>query len=196
MSGITTDIKGYNLFVYCFNNPVNMVDYTGNWPEWFEKALEWTDENVVTPAKNFMDDVKEDIEAYDTSNTDAKRVLESNYFSNYNDTFVIRIPTGNAFSFGIIFLGKEVTRDWVVNHEYGHKVQLDQMGVLNYATEIALPSVTAFLVDINGNLPFDYYSSPWEAGADYYGGVERNSFNDPWSEEDGKYKYLINIFLK
>ena len=31
-------VNGYNLFVYCFNNPVNMDDPTGNWPKWLEKA--------------------------------------------------------------------------------------------------------------------------------------------------------------
>lgn len=29
---------GYNLFAYCFNNPVNMGDSSGNWPKWMEKA--------------------------------------------------------------------------------------------------------------------------------------------------------------
>ena len=27
-------VQGYNLFAYCMNNPVNMSDPTGNWPEW------------------------------------------------------------------------------------------------------------------------------------------------------------------
>ncbi len=26
------------MFAYCLNNPVNMADYTGNWPEWVTKA--------------------------------------------------------------------------------------------------------------------------------------------------------------
>ena len=34
ISGVGGDIKGYNLFAYCFNNPVNMSDPTGNWPSW------------------------------------------------------------------------------------------------------------------------------------------------------------------
>ena len=28
----------YNLYAYCFNNPVNMTDSLGNWPDWVETA--------------------------------------------------------------------------------------------------------------------------------------------------------------
>ena len=28
------NINGYNLFAYCFNNPVNLSDTTGHWPSW------------------------------------------------------------------------------------------------------------------------------------------------------------------
>lgn len=31
-------MNGYDLFAYCFNNPVNMEDQTGNWPKWLEKV--------------------------------------------------------------------------------------------------------------------------------------------------------------
>ncbi len=34
ISGVGSEIRGYNLFVYCFNNPINMKDSTGNWPRW------------------------------------------------------------------------------------------------------------------------------------------------------------------
>ena len=39
------DVLGYNLFAYCFNNPVNMADSTGQWPKWLTGAL-----NVVSGA--------------------------------------------------------------------------------------------------------------------------------------------------
>ncbi len=32
-------IQGYNLFAYCFNNPINMADETGDWPSWVKKAV-------------------------------------------------------------------------------------------------------------------------------------------------------------
>ena len=31
-------ILGNNMFTYCFNNPVNASDNTGNWPQWVETA--------------------------------------------------------------------------------------------------------------------------------------------------------------
>jgi RHS repeat-associated protein len=34
MSSVGGDIRGYNLYAYCFNNPVNMSDPTGCWPTW------------------------------------------------------------------------------------------------------------------------------------------------------------------
>ena len=33
------NIRGYNLFAYCFNNPVNMDDPTGEWPKWLSGAI-------------------------------------------------------------------------------------------------------------------------------------------------------------
>ena len=32
IAGVGGDIRGYNLFAYCMNDPVNMSDHTGHWP--------------------------------------------------------------------------------------------------------------------------------------------------------------------
>ena len=39
IAGAGGELKGYNLFSYCMNNPVNMTDEDGNWPKWLGKAI-------------------------------------------------------------------------------------------------------------------------------------------------------------
>lgn len=39
LADIGGDIRGYNLFAYCMNNPVNMSDPDGNWPKWATKVV-------------------------------------------------------------------------------------------------------------------------------------------------------------
>ena len=38
MSGTNGSLQGFNLYVYCFNNPVMYTDPNGNWPEWATKV--------------------------------------------------------------------------------------------------------------------------------------------------------------
>ena len=40
VAGIGGDVRGSNLFEYCFNNPVNMSDPGGNWPKWVSGLLD------------------------------------------------------------------------------------------------------------------------------------------------------------
>ena len=39
IAGVGGDVLGYNMFAYCFNNPVNMSDPSGNWPKWATKLV-------------------------------------------------------------------------------------------------------------------------------------------------------------
>ena len=41
IAGVGGSMQGYNLFAYCFNNPANMSDPTGNWPKWLTDAVNW-----------------------------------------------------------------------------------------------------------------------------------------------------------
>ena len=43
ISGVGRDIRGYNMFSYCMNNPVNLSDNIGNWPQWIKNVV-----NTVT----------------------------------------------------------------------------------------------------------------------------------------------------
>ena len=43
------NVKGYNLFAYCFNSPVNMDDETGNWPKWIKNTVKWVAKNIIKP---------------------------------------------------------------------------------------------------------------------------------------------------
>ena len=45
IAGVGGDVSGYDLFEYCFNNPVNMYDDEGTWPKWIERAAK-----IVTAA--------------------------------------------------------------------------------------------------------------------------------------------------
>ncbi len=39
ISGVGNSIQGYNLFAYCFNNPICMDDADGNCPKWAKKLV-------------------------------------------------------------------------------------------------------------------------------------------------------------
>ena len=186
ISGVGGDIRGYNLYSYCMNNPVNMSDPDGNWPKWVQRIgnkVKKTVSKVKNKVKSVVKKVKQDVKDFRINNTSEKKVLESNYVSAYKNTIVIKIPGSSGVSFGVIDVGNKTTSTNLVKHEYGHRLQLENMGVINYTTDIAIPSVTANLLQRMGKLPYDYYGSPWEAGADELGGVHRTYDNTPWPEE-------------
>ena len=49
ISGADGDIRGFNQFAYCFNNPVNMADHNGNWPKWIKNTVKWLVVEVANP---------------------------------------------------------------------------------------------------------------------------------------------------
>ena len=42
------------MFAYCFNNPVNMSDSSGHWPQWMKDAANWVNNNIIQPVANFF----------------------------------------------------------------------------------------------------------------------------------------------
>ena len=158
-----------NMFAYCANNPVNLVDYAGTLFEWVTDYIAWFNENVVTPTAKFVGGVIEDCKNFDLSNKSEEKVLESNYFSYYKGVPVFRINGNRSGTVGAIFLTRESNNrqnpEDVVRHEYGHSIQLGELGLLNFLICVGIPSWQEW-----GSK--DYYDKPWELTADIYGGVQ------------------------
>ena len=116
-----------------------------------------------------------DRQKFNLHNTSEVAVLESSYFSGYKGRLVIRMAGfgGRSFSLGILFIKPGLNKDNphdinVVKHEYGHAVQLAQLGLVRYIRRIAIPSTTS---KVTGSA---YYNQPWEVSADILGKVDSN----------------------
>ena len=185
VAGIGENLLGYNMFAYCFNNPVNMTDNSGHWPQWIKDAVDWVNDKVIQPVISFVKDIAEDINNFDSNNESEEKVLESNYFSSYKGVPVIRTNGDRSGSFGAIFLSLETNNrsnpEDVIRHEYGHTKQLEQLGIVNYALCIGLPSWQQWGTG-------EYYSKPWEITADVYGGVQSRKHSQ--SNIDRGFVYL------
>ena len=152
--------------------------------------------------------VRIDIANFDPNNTDERVALDAKVFSMYKEKLVLKLPIGaNAFSLGAIFLGDEVgsakyiEQEQTVQHEYGHTQQLEQLGLQDYLLLVAIPSVTANVLDRMRMLPYDYYSSPWEYEADLSGGVvsqelQSNLYSRDYESWAGAVNLSYNIATK
>ena len=204
MSGVNGSLKGFNLYAYCFNNPVMMTDSEGNWPDWFEKTKEnvqnWFNENIVKvvaplceTVTKFVADLREDKNNYDSQNELESVVYEANYFSSYKGAFVLKTSFKASFSFGFIGLSRAQQNSTTLNHEYGHYKQFKNLECWNYFTDIAIPSITANVLHRLGKLQYDYYTSPWESEADALGGVNNRARIHENSWEDGGYNSYFDL---
>lgn len=152
--------------------------------------------------KNFATNLISDIEIYDRMNEDPRVVERFHYFTSYKGTLVVNIPFNfppfNAgFSFGFIGLPEGTHTEEYLKHEYGHRVQLDNLGLSRYVLEVFLPSAIAnVLVERKKVLSsLSYYGSPWEHEADVLGGVNRTGDNEPWPEEICRIYWNIRKYL-
>ena len=179
-----TGLLGYNMYAYCNNNPVSFVDQTGTIPLPFLFATKkWSNNRELTDkAKKIIRNIKADIENYEKDNESEEKVLRSHYFSSYKGVLVVRTPLRRSGSFGIIFLKKSAcVSDYYIDevkHEYGHTLQFEKLGAINYFFSIGIPSVFSL-----GNK--DYYRKPWELHADLLvnspdPSATRTDINDAW----------------
>ena len=195
ISGISGHLIGYNMFAYCFNNPINMNDEDGNWPSWMKKAYNAAKrvvikavkkvKKVVNKIRSVTKKIRSDINNYDKNNTSEEKVLESNYFSSYKGKLVIRTNGTRSGSFGVLFIRRDGSGVNEVKHEYGHTKQLEQLGGMTYLLGIGIPS---FLNLGTG----DYYNKPWEVTADIYGGVSRAEHTEEGIDAGWTYLDMLN----
>ena len=178
-------LLGNNMFAYCNNSPVNGSDPCGScfhrWDFWNDCGecggmtikAKWDALSLwCADAYNYVTN--------DDSNT-AKGNLRKDGFTFYKGvpTFSADWLNTSGFSFGIIVIGsKNLERsdfDKTLNHEYGHVVQMKEIGMIDYFTMVAIPSlIGAAFAKNNETLNKYYYNLPWERSADYFGDVERN----------------------
>ena len=61
LAGVSEDLQGYNLYAYCFNNPIMYSDHSGNWPKWFDNIINWfkgvSEESNTTTNCSIIDNV-------------------------------------------------------------------------------------------------------------------------------------------
>ena len=180
VSNVGGDLRGYNLYAYCFNDPVNMTDPEGEFP-WLilaaalftpvgGTALQIVASTVsyagMAVASIFDEDVRNDMDSIEWNpfNSDESATLDSDKVSFYKGVPVFRTAAdGRSGSFGAIFLTKGSGAD-TLRHERGHNAQLMMMGIANYGLMIGLPS----WLELSNR---SYYERPWEITADVFGGV-------------------------
>lgn len=132
----------------------------------------------------FLVNLGEDIVNFDRENIDEVKVINANYISSYKNAIYIKLPIGNnAFSFGLIFIGSKNDDVYTVRHEYGHYLQYKELGIYKYTKYIAIPSLRGYW---SGVSYYEYYSLPWEYGAELYGEVNRINYK---YDDDVLYNY-------
>jgi len=174
------DVRGYNLFSYCFNNPVMHYDSTGRFP-WLilaavllftpvggmaaQAATSITSYAGMAIASVWDEDVRSDMNAigWNPFNSDAEATVNSSQVSFYKGVPVFRTDLDRSGSFYAIFLNQNSDLD-ELKHERGHNTQAMSMGIANFGLMIGLPSALEWSVR-------DYYDRPWEVTADILGGV-------------------------
>ena len=173
------------MFAYCLNNPIAFSDSGGTAAKISLSAqtsiddAPWRDASPGGggyPAANYSHSVSygsvEDkfftVMLYKfITNTDAEVAAEAEHFVYYNGVPIVKLDFMDdmAFSFGTIYMGPISSAD-LVKHEYGHAVHMMQIGPVNYAFKVALPSAVSFWLFPKN--PY-YESQPWEYIAEFFG---------------------------
>ena len=200
------------MFAYCNNTPINAIDTDGHvimyisiHDDLFLNMFFGAGGNgggggyAFTCASSAKDKIMK-MKAFvnNTSEKEVQHNLREHGMSFYKGVLVMKTPFDASFSCGIIGISKDQMDSNTLNHEYGHTVQLENMGLIKYVGDVVIPSVTINILDRNGKLPYDYFSYPWEAEAIQLGG---SSLSQSWKPalQQGEYTSywdLIQLFFQ
>ena len=120
--------------------------------------------------------IQSDMEAINwnpfNSNPNMSKVNKVSFYK--GEAVIIQDFAGSSFSFGIMGLHKNDKHDIkTVNHEWGHFAQLTLFGPAAFMLLFGIPSMLYNLYCQKTGDWSKYYKMPWEAFADYLGGVKR-----------------------
>ena len=163
------------MFAYCQNNPIIFEDHAGTRID-YVRLDDGAPSGFASPSVasqctrsggNPGGFTRKVIQFF--KNTDEQVVLQSEFISFYKGIPVVRTSGDRSGFFGIIFLTRETNNrpdaEDIVRHEYGHSVQMRQLGIAKYTTNIFIPSWREWGSNSN------YYSREVEVTADILGGV-------------------------
>lgn len=174
------------MFAYCQSNPVNFQDSAGTrmvpanplrgGPVGASSASGLNDNYSPGPSGSLtrkttkkVKDLVNNINNY-MKNEDEQVVLDAKFLAFYKGVPVLRTGGNRSGSFGIIALTKGTNGidnpEDMLRHEYGHVLQMRELGVVDYALCIFLPSWQEWGTNT------DYYSREYEITADILGGVQ------------------------
>ena len=164
------------MFAYCGNNPVSFMDTAGTF---YTAALQQTRDGVFRESGTAdkytkADEIRERRQAVKDffNNEDEDKVIQATVAAFYKGHLVIKVPGNSSFSFGVIFFGNDCNAK-LLRHEYGHTVQLEELGVSDYCKYVVAPSVSAFwLTEFEILHRNNYNSYPWEYQANQYGNAD------------------------
>ena len=193
------------MFAYCNNNPANYYDPTGR----AALVCATADTTILDPffgiggggsgggcayalsAVTALEKSIEKVESVvDNSNpVVVQQNLQENGIAFYNGALVVSAPLPvdkTALSYGVIVMDdyyQNVLPDFfaeTLNHENGHFLHMQAVGVASYTITSAIPSIIGAGM-ANSSIPVlyywfkaNYFNLPWERIADYYGNVSRD----------------------
>ena len=160
------------MFAYCNNNPCNHLDPSGYVIEGIGKqgrnAMNYNGGSYRYIVPDLVREQKaRNKQSKSPNNTDPNLVIESNDWAYYNGTLVIKVPPmeASALSYGVILMGNRCDTE-TLKHEYGHYLQLQEIGIVCYTVYVAAPSLYGSTLGLSDSA---YYSQPWEYIAECYG---------------------------